>query len=359
MALGLAAPALAYTPNTPPDETQSPYEIEIYLVEHSGLDLLGNALQLPATDRGYAKNEIIAAIGKLVIPKGEDVFGDGYTQLRFRPENVSLNVSENAFMTVPAAGTTVNAVLTNNLSTTQNTTPVLWNEWWYTLSTNLLVHTISAPAPLGLGSIPVNANADVTMRWLVFGKVGGEDAKLTFQLRRNPAWAAAGAGYLSAMNPFGAVPSGSIVLSEDFLVYHLKSSGAVIPTNPATWLIHENAVGLNHSGAAGDAPGPLRFVIETSGSNGKTVRLYMYPNGAVSEYYRILVEPSGQHLVFEIAGFPSAGHSAYDQIKYGTAGYDSLLAFYTEWFEGKLGFSAYNEGNLLRVSDWETIAAAA
>jgi hypothetical protein len=46
-------------------------------------------------------------------------------------------------------------------------------------------------------------------------------------------------------------------------------------------------------------------------------------------------------------------------IKYDTPAYASLLAFYEEWFEGKLGFSAYNEGNLLNANVWGTIAAAA
>jgi hypothetical protein len=366
MALGLAAPALAYTGNVPDTEGASPYTIEVYLVEHAGLDLLGQSLNLPETDRGYAKNEIIAAIGKLVIPKGEDIFASGYRQLRFKPANVSLAVVENDLANYAPSSTPTTATLVHNLAAGYVTGG--WHTWSIVTNDNTLTHVIAGTGGVGAGigtanGLGVVPDVDRTLRWLVFGKVTDDKATLSFQLRRNAVWdgpgAYAGTGMTTVNTKLGTTTPGSaLVLNEDFLVYAQGTTRP--PVGPNFYAIHENtAAGLAFDLPGSGVEGPLRFIIETGSGKGKTLALYMFPNGAAGESYRVHVEPSTQHLVFVVFDNASSGHADYDQIKYGTAGYDSLLAFYTEWFEGKLGFSAYNEGNYLTADDWATIAAAA
>lgn len=53
--------------------------------------------------RGFAKNEIIAAVGKLHVPARLDVFADGYRGVKFTGKNISLNVADNQRMQ-PASG---------------------------------------------------------------------------------------------------------------------------------------------------------------------------------------------------------------------------------------------------------------
>ncbi|MDR1620404.1 MAG: hypothetical protein LBS18_07075 [Clostridiales bacterium] len=351
MALGLAAPALAYTTNTEPESGASPFTVDIYLVDNAGADPLANLLSLPNDDRGYAKNEIIAAIGALTVPKGEYVFGAGYTQLRFKPKNVSFNVMDNT-------PTTTSVALVNNSANTLGAAgAVSWGTWAFAATTTgLVTHTIVTGAAPAANTLPTNANADYTFRTLIYGKVLDDDASLTFELMRGANWTANTAGVaLTGGFTFGA-PTHVLVLSEDLLVW----ANSATPVGPTTYTIHENiATGLGFNTPANASPGPLRFAIVTSNSKGKTDGLYMYPNGVSGESYRIHVEPSTQHLVFVKVNDSTGAATTPDQIKYGTAGYASLLAFYEEWFEGKLGFSAYNEGNLLTASDWTDIAAAA
>jgi hypothetical protein len=366
MALGLAAPALAYTTNTAPEGGASPFTVDIYLVDNAGADPLANLLSLPNSDRGYAKNEIIAAIGALTVPKGEYVYGAGYTQLRFKPKNVSLNVTENVLNAVPATTVT----LTNNSATALGTTALMvssWATWGYaSATTGLVTHTIANTSTPGANVLPINANADYTFRTLLYGKVLADEASLTFELCRGNTWGAA-TGYTGGTHHATTAVAGlaaplttsmGLVLNDDFLVY----SNAITnpPLGPVGYFIHENAAASVSTTMAAN-PGALRFVIEVTNAKGKTARLFMFPGGfsTTAEYYRVLVEPSGVNLVFEVAANAASPHIVGDQIKYGTSGYDSLLAFYKEWFEEKLGFSAYNEGNLLTESDWTDIAAAA
>ena len=46
--------------------------LKIYLVEYDDNDLFG-FVTLPESDRGYAKNEIVAAVVELDIPEDEDI----------------------------------------------------------------------------------------------------------------------------------------------------------------------------------------------------------------------------------------------------------------------------------------------
>ncbi len=91
LALALAAPAMAFTSVEP--DTDTPYELDIYLVDYEDDAFFGYA-SLPATDRGYAKNEIVAAIVEFVTPKNEELDED-FDSLVLSGEDVTLNVTDN------------------------------------------------------------------------------------------------------------------------------------------------------------------------------------------------------------------------------------------------------------------------
>ena len=93
LALGLSVPAMAFTSDET-DDVDHPYDLSIYLVEYDDNDLFG-MVALPESDRGYAKNEIVAAVVELYVPKGEDVADDDYSTLVFGGDNVDLDVTDN------------------------------------------------------------------------------------------------------------------------------------------------------------------------------------------------------------------------------------------------------------------------
>ncbi|MEM5766705.1 MAG: hypothetical protein AAGU32_00175 [Bacillota bacterium] len=93
LALGLSVPAMAFTSDDS-DDVDHPYDLSIYLVEYDDNDLFG-MVALPESDRGYAKNEIVAAVVELFVPKGEDVADDNYDTLVFGGDNVDLDVTDN------------------------------------------------------------------------------------------------------------------------------------------------------------------------------------------------------------------------------------------------------------------------
>ncbi len=93
LAVGLAVPALAFSSDTSEDEDH-PYDLKIYLVEYEDNDLFGFAT-LPPSDRGYAKNEIVAAVVELAIPEDEKITSGDYETLVFGGDNVGLDVADN------------------------------------------------------------------------------------------------------------------------------------------------------------------------------------------------------------------------------------------------------------------------
>ena len=155
MALAIALPAMAFTTDTTSPSDASPFELDIYLVEYSDNDFFG-ITSLPPADRGYAKNEVVAAVVELYVPKGEDPAAD-YNSLVFSGKNVSLKVTENDKDSV-AANHQLNAV--NDAAPT------------FVLTDDLTRGTA------GL----VNTTANKTYKWLFFAKVTGDDASLTAKL---------------------------------------------------------------------------------------------------------------------------------------------------------------------------------
>ncbi|MEM5766708.1 MAG: hypothetical protein AAGU32_00190 [Bacillota bacterium] len=93
LSVGLAVPAMAFTSDSSEKEDH-PYDLSIYLVEYDDNDFFGLAT-LPESDRGYAKNEIVAAVVELFVPKNEEILWDEYSMLVFGGENVDLDVADN------------------------------------------------------------------------------------------------------------------------------------------------------------------------------------------------------------------------------------------------------------------------
>lgn len=149
MALAIALPAMAFTTDTTAPSGKSPFELDIYLVEYND-DFFG-LTSPPPSDRGYAKNEVVAAMVELYVPKGEDPSID-YKRFEIDGKSVSFNVTE-----APIAST--NAW---KLSKVMDGTAIdSWN-----------VATADWAAKPG----------KVTMKWLVFAKVTGDDASITASL---------------------------------------------------------------------------------------------------------------------------------------------------------------------------------
>ena len=63
-----AANAAAFTGDTRNTVSTEAYKLHVFLVEYEDRGMLTEA-SLPETDRGYAKNEIVAAVVELYVPK--------------------------------------------------------------------------------------------------------------------------------------------------------------------------------------------------------------------------------------------------------------------------------------------------
>lgn len=163
LALSIAAPALAFTSNVPDNDDDVPFELDVYLVEYEDNDFFG-ITTLPPADRGYAKNEIVAAVAELYVPKNQDPAGAdyGYTEIEFSGENVNFNVTDN---TKPLITSNVDAAKIPGTD--------------YTITSD------EVSVKLDAGDLSSTSNK--TYRWLVFAKVTDDDASITFGLRTTPA----------------------------------------------------------------------------------------------------------------------------------------------------------------------------
>lgn len=124
-------------------------------------------ISLPKSDRGYAKNEIVAAVVELYVPKNETVSGD-FNLLKFGGENVSLNVTDNDFTGTAAE------LATSGFTTATDST--------FVLADKELVRTLAgAVSPATNNPIPVSTS-NKTYKWLFFAKVTDDDASLYVKL---------------------------------------------------------------------------------------------------------------------------------------------------------------------------------
>ena len=164
LAFGLTVPALAFTSDDSADDS-IPYELSIYLVEYDDNDLFG-LVGLPESDRGYAKNEIVAAVVELVVPDGENLTDDGYTMLVIGGTDVNFDVVDNDIATV---GTDEIATLTASGFAAGT------DLYAYDRDEDRLVRYID---DFGFSDLP----DDETYKWLVFAKVEDDGAMLVAKL---------------------------------------------------------------------------------------------------------------------------------------------------------------------------------
>ncbi len=157
LALGLAVPAMAFT-NDDSTAVDHPYDLSIYLVEYEDNDLFGFAT-LPASDRGYAKNEIVAAIAELYVPKNEKILPDEYGTLVLGGDNVSLNVTDNFKSGSIKLNTTSNIVEDTNIDTPA---------------------ALNSDGEIALKVISLAGKN--TFKWMFFAKVTDDDASLYAKL---------------------------------------------------------------------------------------------------------------------------------------------------------------------------------
>ena len=159
LAFGLTVPAMAFTSDDSAADDSIPYDLSIYLVEYDDNDLFG-IIALPESDRGYAKNEIVAAVIELDVPEDEDPMDDGYTELQFRGDNVDFDVSDDPIYNDEAEAL---GILFSD-----------GDDGW-TLDFSDANGTTA-------GDPDVNFVDDTTYKWLVFAKVTDDDASMTAKL---------------------------------------------------------------------------------------------------------------------------------------------------------------------------------
>ena len=164
LVFGLSVPALAFTSDDSED-VDHPYDLSIYLVEYDDNDLFG-LVALPESDRGYAKNEIVAAVVELFVPKNEAIEFDEYGTLEFGGDNVDLDVTDNYVGGVLKLDTTSN-VITDPLDPDQNISAPAWDD---VDDKDAIIYTI------------INLEGKDTFKWLFFAKVTGDDASLYAKL---------------------------------------------------------------------------------------------------------------------------------------------------------------------------------
>ena len=148
LALGLTVPAMAFTSDSEAADDSIPYGLKVYLVEYEDNDLFG-FVTLPESDRGYAKNEIVAAVIELDVPEDEDVAGDGYTLLEITGDNVNFDVTDEPLMSKDTDDAGLDLITDGD-------------DGWHV-----------GTAAMG---------DDVTYKWLVFAKVTDDEASITAKL---------------------------------------------------------------------------------------------------------------------------------------------------------------------------------
>lgn len=157
LALGLAAPAMAFTSDNNTAEDH-PYDLDIYLVEYEDNDFFG-ITSLPPSDRGYAKNEIVAAVVELYVPKSETILPSEYGNIVFGGDNVNLKVTDNY------NGSSIKLLTTSNVKEGTN------------------VDTRAALNSDGEIVLDVISLAGKnTFKWLFFAKVTNDNASLYAKL---------------------------------------------------------------------------------------------------------------------------------------------------------------------------------
>ena len=154
LALALTVPAMAFTDNKYND-SDNPYEVDIYLVEYEDDEFFGFT-GMPPSDRGYAKNEIVAAIAELYIPKNaDDLDSEDYPEMVFDGDSVNFNLTDNK----------ENRRISSNLKGSGAWAKPSSDEFGFAFDDDIMLD-----------------NND-TYKWLFFAKVTGDEASITATLK--------------------------------------------------------------------------------------------------------------------------------------------------------------------------------
>ncbi len=285
LALAVAAPAMAFTSNTSGNNGAIPFELDIYLVDYEDNDFFG-LTTLPATDRGYAKNEVVAVIAELYVPKGEDPADDeyGYDTIDFTGDNVNFDVTDN---TKPLRTVNVDKSKIKGAD--------------YTKDDDAITIDIDE------GDL-YNKSKNVTYKWLAFAKVTGDDASITFGLR------ATGTGFQDiSQSEIQALSSTTGLDVGDYFVIKDKV------TNGYTYTICEDD---------NDQPGDRLLIISVDKKYKTTGLKVVIESGSGAGEYTVVGLKNGK------IGFISGGSLVDDD----THLYDDLMDIFEDVFEDDFGF---------------------
>lgn len=296
LALSLAAPALAFWGTAPTTSVAGGVTLDIYLVDHddSG-SLLSGLISMPATNRGYAKNEIVAAVATIIVPSGVELGASDldYAEFRLSGSNVSVNVTDNF---VGGAVTLVNTIPLGVVN------PVV------DVTNNRLTVNVAAVVASG------------NLRVLYFAKVTGDDAVMTVTLTRNLLW--------SSLVADATLDLGNT----DYLVTRTNA----VNTNPNTYTISDGTTDLFRirTTAAGRADS-----IEVAGTTAGDWFGVVYSGG----YLYAMTEDAGG-LAINLGRLPTTAEQLV---------LDSRM---NSIFANELGLDITKRGYSMTDANWETYA---
>lgn len=332
LALSIAAPALAYTSYVP--STASPCVLDIYLVDYSTA-LFGLSVSTPASNRGYAKNEIVAAVAQVTVDANVNIL-NYYRELKFGGDNVSLNVVDNQ---LTSSGY---AMLGDTLSSTQANWTRYYN--WHSNDNEIIkvFHTGD--------TLPV-ASKKVTYSFLFYGKVIADYAEMYVELSRGAVftnfgeWQTATPDYLrpnTTSSPVGGVfrnatatngaPTQFMALNDDFIVYTTGNDN-----NARSYYISDNP--------SGTIMPTLLLEIKVDSKNAANEVTYWHAGTPYSLY----MTQSGDIAMINLSNGNVIDHT--------TATYSSVLVSFNIYFDS-LGLALANRSNTMKNSFWASVAGS-
>lgn len=345
-ALSLAAPALAYTDVT--DAGASPFSIDIYLVDYSSsLGLFNSvALSLPATNRAYGVNEVVAAVASFTVPANTNILSH-YGKVVFSANNVSMAVADNRYV---SGGTTVTGFTNDVVRTVVGTTTAntLSASPFATPASAVLVDAeeveLSFDTP---GAVLQQSTKAQKYSFLIYGKVLDDDAEMSVELQRGATMAATStwgtvATRLRAKNTAVTVAdyqalfttatnatfNNFVVLNDDYIVFTSAGNDTervYAVTNNAATLSDAKALLLIEVNAKNETTG----VVYYDGTN--PYRFYMYAGGDV--------------------GINRVDGGLFAPVASDETLYASLLAGFERLFD-KLDLTLSNRTNIMKHSFW-------
>ena len=294
MVLAFAAPAMAFTSDAVEDVE---YDLSLELVEYDDNDFFGIASAAPS-DRGYAKNEIVAFVAALAIPKNADI--DDYTKIEFTGENVNFNVTDN--------------------KTNFATANLVGADRKVKYDADGIYGTLTAD----------DYEGKTTLKWLGFAKVTGDEASITATVYASDVEDAEFVAVNDAEYGYYVWELFLTLDDEDFRIVCDEQRG--------------KADGLVYYDVYSEDFGMPLFSIETN-SKGVTKNLYILNE----EMYKVEKNSRGQLLFISDNGD--------DMVVKGDPMYKILSKIYEDYFVEIFGLDFDNIGNKLKMSFFEDLAS--